>query len=73
MFLELFLFAEKMKYSTKGGIHCVSRSSRGTFVIMREHSLVELTNIPVPLSVVTRTCNYLYSYEPCTKKIHVPK
>ena len=28
MFLELFLFAKKMKFLTKGGIHCISRSSR---------------------------------------------
>ena len=26
MFLELFLFAKKMKFLTKGGIHCISRS-----------------------------------------------
>ena len=32
MFLELFLFAKKMKFLTKGGIHCISRSSLGTFI-----------------------------------------
>ena len=32
MFLDLFLFAKKMKFLTKGGIHCISRSSLGTFI-----------------------------------------
>ena len=44
MFLELFLFAKKMKFFTKGGIHCISRSSLPWhFYFMRGHSLVELT------------------------------
>ena len=42
MFLELFLFAKKMKFLTEGGIHCISRSSLGTFYFMRGLSLVEL-------------------------------
>ena len=25
MFLELFLFAKKVKFLTKGGIHCISQ------------------------------------------------
>ena len=33
MFLELFLVAKKMKFLTKGGIHCISRSSLGTFIL----------------------------------------
>ena len=33
MFLELFLFAKKMKFLNKGGIRCISRSSLGTFVL----------------------------------------
>ena len=33
VFLELFLFAKKMKFLTKGGIHCISRSSLGTFIL----------------------------------------
>ena len=33
MFLELFLFAKNIKFSTKGGIHCISRSSLGTFIL----------------------------------------
>ena len=33
-----------MKCFTKGGIHCISRSSLGTFVTcMRGHPMVELT------------------------------
>ena len=43
MILELFLFAKNMKFLTKGGIHCISRSSLGTFYFMRGHLLVELT------------------------------
>ena len=35
MFLELFLFAKKMKFLTKGGIHCISRSSLGTLFYAR--------------------------------------
>ena len=30
---ELFLLAKKMKFLTKGGIHCISRSSLGTFIL----------------------------------------
>ena len=36
MFLELFRFAKKMKFLTKGGIHCISRTSLALL------SLVEL-------------------------------
>ena len=44
MFLELFLFAKKMKFLTKGGIHCISRSIfPWHFYFMRGHSLIELT------------------------------
>ena len=43
MFLELFLFAKKTKFLTKGGIHCTSRSSLVFFYFMRGNSLVELT------------------------------
>ena len=43
MFLELFLFAKKMKFLTKGGIHCISRSSSWHFFFMGGRSLVELT------------------------------
>ena len=43
MFLELFLFAKKMKFLTKGGIHCISQVFPWHFYFMRGHSLVELT------------------------------
>ena len=43
MFLELFLFEKKIKFLTKGGIHCISRSSLGAFYFLRGHSFVELT------------------------------
>ena len=44
MFLGVFLFTRNMKFLTKGRIHCISRSSLGTYLcFMRAHSLVELT------------------------------
>ena len=33
MFLELFLFAKKMKFLTKSGIHCIYGPSLGTFIL----------------------------------------
>ena len=43
MSLRVFLFAKKMKFLTKGGIHCISQVFPWHFYFMREHSLVELT------------------------------
>ena len=43
MSLRVFLFAKKMKFLTKGGIHCISQVFPWHFCFMREHSLVELT------------------------------
>ena len=43
MSLRVFLFAKKMKFLTKGGIHCISQVFPWPFYFMREHSLVELT------------------------------
>ena len=43
MSLRVFLFAKKMKFLTKGGIHCISQVFSWHFCFMREHSLVELT------------------------------
>ena len=44
MFLELFLFAKKMKFLTKGGIHCISQVFLWHFYFICGHSLlVELT------------------------------
>ena len=33
MFLELFLFAKRIEFLTKGGIRCNFRSSWGTFIV----------------------------------------
>ena len=43
MSLRVFLFAKKMKFLTKGGIHSISQVFPWHFCFMREHSLVELT------------------------------
>ena len=43
MSLRVFLFAKKMTFLTKGGIHCISQVLPWHFYFMREHSLVELT------------------------------
>ena len=43
VFLAIFLFARKMKFLTKGGIHCISQVFPWHFYFMRGHSLVELT------------------------------
>ena len=43
MSLRVFLFAKKMFFFTKGGIHCISQVFLWHFYFMREHSLVELT------------------------------
>ena len=59
MSLRVFLFAKKMKFLTKGGIHCISQVFPWHFYFMREHSLVELTEhddsaafiVPIHISV----------------------
>ena len=33
VFWELVLFAKKMKFLTRGGVHCISRSYFGTFIL----------------------------------------
>ena len=43
MSLRVFLFGKKMKFFTKGGIHCISQVFPWNFYFMREHSFVELT------------------------------
>ena len=43
MSLREFLFAKKMKFLIKGGIHCISQVFPWHFYFMREHSLVKLT------------------------------
>ena len=37
MSLRVFLFAKKMKFLTKGGIHCISQVFPSHFYFMREH------------------------------------
>ena len=43
MSLRVFLFAKKVKFLTKGGFHCISQVFPWHFYLMREHSLVALT------------------------------
>ena len=43
MSLRVFLFAEKTKFLTKCGIHCISQVFPWHFYFIREYSLVELT------------------------------
>ena len=43
MSLRVFLSAKKMKFLTKGGIHCISQVFPWHFYFMCEHSLVKLT------------------------------
>ena len=43
MSLRVFLFAKKINFLTKGGIHCISQVFPWHFYFMREHSMVELT------------------------------
>ena len=47
-YLELHVFGavsvrKKMKFLTKGGIHCISQVFPWHFYFMRRHSLVKLT------------------------------
>ena len=48
-YLELHVFGavpvrkKKMKFLTKGGVHCISKSPLGHIYFIRGHSLVELT------------------------------
>ena len=58
MFLELmFLFAKNMKFLTKGGIHCTSRSSRVTFILCSLVELREYDNIAADIMVYSM---YMY-------------
>ena len=43
MSLRVFLLSKKMKFLTKGGIHCIPQVFPWHFYFMREYSLVELT------------------------------
>ena len=61
MFLELFLFAKKMKFLTKGRIHYILRSSLGTSIVCAgTHWSNWRTMIPVLLIpwYIVYTCMY---------------
>ena len=62
MSLRVFLFAKKMKFLTKGGIHCVSQVFPWHFYFMREHSLVELTEHDDSAANIIVHSTYTYVY-----------
>ena len=62
MSLRVFLFAKKMKFFTKGGIHCISQVFPWHFYFMREHSLVELTEHDGSATNIIVHSMYTYMY-----------
>ena len=60
MSLRVFLFAKEMKFLTKGGIHCISQVFPWHFYLMREHSLVELTEHDDSAANITVHSMYIY-------------
>ena len=62
MSLRVFLFAKKMKFLTKGGIHCISQVFPWHFYFMREHSLVELTEHDDSAANIIVHSMYTYMY-----------
>ena len=62
MSLRVFLFAKKMKFLTKGGIHCISQVFPWHFCFMREHSLVELTEHDDSAANIMVHSMYTYMY-----------
>ena len=60
--LRVFLFAKKMKFLTKGGIHCISQVFPWHFYFMREHSLVELTEHDDSAANIIVHSMYTYMY-----------
>ena len=62
MSLGVFLFAKKMKFLTKGGIHCTSQVFPWHFYFMREHSLVELTEHDDSAANIIVRSMYTYMY-----------
>ena len=62
MSLRVFLFAKKMKFLTKGGIHCISQVFPWLFYFMREHSLVELTEHGDSAANIIVHSMYTYMY-----------
>ena len=57
MYLELFLFAKNMKFSTKGGIRYISRSTQGAFIVCADPHWSNRRDI---------TTNLLISWYICT-------
>ena len=62
MSLRVFLFAKKMEFLTKGGIHCISQVFPWHFCFMREHSLVELTEHDDSAANIMVHSMYTYMY-----------
>ena len=62
MSLRVFLFAKKMKFLTKGGIHCISQVFPCHFYFMCEHSLVELTEHDDSAANIIVYSMYTYMY-----------
>ena len=62
MSLRVFLFAKKMKFLTKGGIHCIFQVFPCHFYFMREHSLVELTEHDDSAANIIVYSMYTYMY-----------
>ena len=62
MSLRVFLFAKKMKFLTKGGIHCISQVFPWHFYFMREHSLVGLTEHDDSAANIIVHSMYTYMY-----------
>ena len=62
MSLRVFLFAKKMKFLTKGGIHCISQVFPSHFCFMREHSLAELTEHDDSAANIIVHSMYTYMY-----------
>ena len=62
MSLRVFLFAKKMKFLTKGGIHSIFQVFPWHFCFMREHSLVEVTEHDDSAANIMVHSMYKYMY-----------
>ena len=69
MFLELFLFAKNMQFLTKGGIHCISRSSLGPFILCAgthwSNRRSMMTVLLILSYLVCRAIHTCYTYMHC--------
>ena len=59
---RVFLFAKKMKFLTKCGIHCIFQVFPWHFYFMREHSLVNLTELDDSAANIIVHSMYTYMY-----------